>query len=108
MVVTRTCERCGDSLVIETLVRGTTRPVLIESLPAHIESDGGELFDPSSGECWTWLYGMIAVPKEIHRPAWVVAQSTMIHELKDHRLHRAHVCRESEHVPTELREAVTA
>jgi hypothetical protein len=100
MVVSRTCQDCGDAFVMQTEVANVPKPVLIESLPARVEhgeegaplSAAVEQFDPSSGECWTWLYGLIAVPNEVHRPAWVVGQRTTLAELQDHRLHRVHRC----------------
>jgi hypothetical protein len=35
---------------------------------------------------------LVAVPNEVHRPAWVVGQRTTLAELVDHWLHRVHRC----------------
>lgn len=86
MVLTKTCERCGDSLVIETKVRGCTKPVLIEQFPtALIELDIGDGDSPM-------LYGLVAVPTNVTEEGWVVSQYTQLGQLVGHRLHRVHKC----------------
>lgn len=106
MVVTRKCQRCGDELVIETAVEGTTKPVLICAYPMALE-ERPEL-NGHVGERIGELFGMIAVPRDVTRPAWVVTQNTTLAQLHDVKLHQVHICQPIHHLPDALREKVLA
>lgn len=111
MVVTRACERCGDELVIETELRGATKAVLICALPTALGPDEGNgsinLDGYTAADAVKELYGLIAVPDHVTRPAWVVSQATTLGELSGHKLHHVHVC--PNEVPVALvRDAVAA
>ena len=106
MVVSRKCERCGDSLVIETKVEGASKPVMIELYPLALD-ERPEL-DGYVADRIGELYGAIAVPDDVTAPAWVVTQYTTLGQLRSVRLHRVHVCQPVHHLPDELRKAVLA
>lgn len=98
--MTTSCERCGESFVIATkLVNQGERTVQIESLPAALEGGNTMSGEPmlngaELAEHVLKLYGLIAVPNDVTRPAWVVSQYTRLGTLVGHRLHRVHVCPE--------------
>lgn len=109
MVVTKSCERCGDSLVLETKMVGADKLVQIEMYPAKLaDRETGEDFDVVEGDQIAMLYGLVAVPDDVTRPSWVVSQYTILGALVGHKLHRLHVCAEHSPLPSLMNAAVAA
>lgn len=99
MVVTRSCKSCGDTLVIETNVVGLSKPLLISSMPTALGPEEGngslDLDGHTAADAVKELYGLVAVPQDFTRPAWVVNQFTTLGQLDGHKLHHVHKCPET-------------
>jgi hypothetical protein len=97
-------------LVIETTVVGLPKPLLISSTPTALGPDEGngslDLNGCTIDECVTALYGLVAVPDNVTRPAWVVSQFTNLGQLRGHKLHHVHKCAPASAVPANVQRVV--